>query len=396
MLSGLSGPKKPYSAVTVHIERLTGEEYAENDLSGIVDLIEVIRIQDSGPTEAARAIRKKLKYGNLHRQLRALTILDGLIQNAGARFQRTFADEPLLERLRLMPRDDMVDADVRAKCNTLYRQWAAAYKTTPGLAPVASLYKQLPTTKKMQPSQSRVVRETEQEAQREIAASPPKPSASKPQPPVPSRPVQLGQTSSSSFFSRSKDKKKSKGHTSFNLEKEKGQLMETIAASSVASTNLINAIRLINRENQRVSENPEARNRFEQCKGLRRSILRYIQLVESEQYIGGLLSANDELVKALMSYEVMDKSIDDDSDSDVEYMASRARRMSGGKDVEQQLAGISLNAVAASPPTPPRAVAPPPKEESEEEEEDDDDDNPFADRNAVKTPHIEKTGMAWR
>jgi hypothetical protein len=52
--------KKPYTAVTVQIERLTSEQYEENDIGGIVDLIEVVRIQESGPTEAARAIRKKL------------------------------------------------------------------------------------------------------------------------------------------------------------------------------------------------------------------------------------------------------------------------------------------------------------------------------------------------
>ena len=52
--------KKPYSAVTVQIERLTSEQFEPDDLSGIVDLIEVIRLQSSGPTEAARAIRKKL------------------------------------------------------------------------------------------------------------------------------------------------------------------------------------------------------------------------------------------------------------------------------------------------------------------------------------------------
>jgi len=52
--------KKPYTAVTVQIDRLTSEQYEENDLSGIPDLVEVIRIQDTGPTEAARAIRKKL------------------------------------------------------------------------------------------------------------------------------------------------------------------------------------------------------------------------------------------------------------------------------------------------------------------------------------------------
>ena len=52
--------KKPYSAITVQIDRLTSEQFEEDDLSGIIDLVEVIRIQSSGPTEAARAIRKKL------------------------------------------------------------------------------------------------------------------------------------------------------------------------------------------------------------------------------------------------------------------------------------------------------------------------------------------------
>ena len=61
--------KKPYSAVTVTIENLTSESYGEDDLSGIPDLVDVIKLQASGPTEAARAIRKKLKYGNVHRQI---------------------------------------------------------------------------------------------------------------------------------------------------------------------------------------------------------------------------------------------------------------------------------------------------------------------------------------
>lgn len=52
--------QKPYSAVTVQVERLTSEQYEVEDSSGIVDLIEVIRLQSTGPTEAARAIRKKL------------------------------------------------------------------------------------------------------------------------------------------------------------------------------------------------------------------------------------------------------------------------------------------------------------------------------------------------
>lgn len=52
--------QKPYSAVTVQIEVLTSEQYEVEDSSGIVDLIDVVRIQASGPTEASRALRKKL------------------------------------------------------------------------------------------------------------------------------------------------------------------------------------------------------------------------------------------------------------------------------------------------------------------------------------------------
>lgn len=54
------GSRKPYSAISVQIDRMTSEQYDEDDFSGIIDLVEVVRIQESGPTEAARAIRKKL------------------------------------------------------------------------------------------------------------------------------------------------------------------------------------------------------------------------------------------------------------------------------------------------------------------------------------------------
>lgn len=44
----------------MQIEVLTSEQYEVEDWSGIVDLIEAIRIQSSGPSEAGRALRKKL------------------------------------------------------------------------------------------------------------------------------------------------------------------------------------------------------------------------------------------------------------------------------------------------------------------------------------------------
>ena len=159
-------------------------------------------------------------------------------------------------------------------------------------------------------------------------------------------------------------------------------MLETIASANVASTNLLNGLQLINREQERVSDNPEVMRRFETCKQLRRQILRYIHLVESEQYIGGLLNANDELVKGLMAFELMDKSIDDDSDSENEE-----------SNVATSMAGMSMN--ESAPPKPPRPTSIPMpsgfsgKQRAEPESEpEEDDDDPFGDSNGNSTPSV--------
>jgi hypothetical protein len=65
-----------------------------------------------------------------------------------------------------------------------------------------------------------------------------------------------------------------------------------------------------------------------------------------------------------------------------------------------QLAGLSLGK-SPSPPRPPRQPARPiPQPEPEPEEEDDfeeeDENDPFADRNAVVTPGVEKRESDWK
>ncbi|KAI9795254.1 MAG: putative actin patch assembly and actin polymerization protein [Piccolia ochrophora] len=411
------GSKKPYTAITVQIERLTSEAYEENDVSGIVDLVEVIRLQNSGPTEAARAIRKKLKYGSVHRQLRALTILDGLIQNAGPRFQRAFADEPLLERLRVAATDPISDAEVKAKCKVLFGQWSVSYKDTAGMERICALYKQLPQRKKPRPQQqSKVLRETEAEAAEETSPRSHRASSLSSTPSSSSRPSVLSQNTSPTSLTKPPKTKKDKSRMkAFNIEKEKPQLLQTLASASVASTNLLNALKLINREKKRVSEDPEVIKRFEECKLLRRQILKYIQVVESEQWLGGLIHANDELVNALMAFEVLDKSVDHDSDSEDEEMTSPYSPLRNGpkspsaKDATEGFAGLTLG--GSAPPKPPRPVGNipmPPRiidergkarqedsDEPETDEEDEDEDDPFADRNAVSTPNNEREEPTW-
>ena len=101
---GIFSDQKPYSAVTNWVEQLCAEQYEEDDYTGVPDLCDVARLQSTGyqspkrsyadtatcrPAEAARAIRKKLKYGNIHRQARALTLLDAMLQNGDRRVKRS-------------------------------------------------------------------------------------------------------------------------------------------------------------------------------------------------------------------------------------------------------------------------------------------------------------------
>ncbi|EFX01194.1 vhs domain containing protein [Grosmannia clavigera kw1407] len=455
--------KKPYTAVTATIERLTSESYEEDDLSGIPDLVEVIKLQSTGPAEAARAIRKKLKYGSVHRQLRALALLDGLIQNAGARFQHAFADEPLLERLRVCGTSDLSDPDVKKKCLELFRNWTQ-YKNTPGLERVARLYKELPQRKQVvTQARSKVVQETENpfddDEDDEKPVSEPAPAAG------PSLATSSTQASSSSGFrpntetqptgliesfsflsstqdkdksKKKKDKASKKGRKPFNLEAEKGLMKSTIADASIAAIDLMNTLQSINREQERISENSTALQRFEAAKLLRRKVLRYIYLVDSEEYLGSLLHANDELVTALMTFEQLDRSIDADSDSD-DDLAEQAHRyrmiVEKGKEPASptsasavpELGGLSIDiekpSTAPSVPKPPsRPLAPPrpsakskpqmplfigqlppprraPRDDSDGgesyEDADDDENDPFADRHEVGTPAVETEEPRW-
>lgn len=444
--------KKPYSAISVHVERLTAETYEEDDVAGVPDLIEVVRLQATGPSECARALRKKLKYGSVHRQLRALTILDGVLQNGGPRIQRPMlADGPLLERLRIAAVDPISDPDVRTKCRDLFGQWVASSTHNPGLEGAKALYNQLPRKQKPQQQrreQSKVLRETEEAARRDEEEDEETPDArrhsrsqsyadegpSSP-PPVASRknssamnPITLSSASTFGTGSSKKVKKDKKGKVKyFNVEKERPAILQSIAASSVASTNLNNALKLINRESKRVSDDPEVMKRFETCKQLRRQILRYIHLVNSEEFLGGLIHANEELVNSLMSFEILDKSVDDDSDSEMEEAAhlsrQEARREEAAvKDAERKFAELKVQspgagqAAPAKPPRPtnvPMPTRPPvPSADSkaraptvpanfsdlESESEGDDSDDPFGDKNVLKTPDPNKNanGFTWK
>lgn len=207
---------------------------------------------------------------------------------------------------------------------------------------------------------------------------------------------------SSKSLKKEKKEKKVRDKT-FNLEKVKPEILQTLASASVASTNLLNALKLVNRETQRVSEDAEVLNRFETCKQLRRQILRYIQHVESEEFLGSLIHANEELVTALMAFEVLDKSVDYDSDSDQDVLESGWSPDRDDHDLQESFAGLVINPPRPPRPSRPMSISIPSSskhrvynsDSESETEEDDDEDNPFGDRNAIRTPNKEISQPTW-
>lgn len=290
-----------------------------------------------------------------------------------------------------MVRDETVETSVRQRCNVLFRQWHLAYKGTAGLSQIASLHSALPRTQGAASSSAYSTRRNTadgaeyQSSSASHSRSASGANATPPRPkPMPTPSSNTPHSSSSIFSSR----KKERPRTDFNLEKERSTITQTIAQSSIASTNLVNSLKFINHQTQNVSESSEVKERVSLCKILRKQLLRYIQLVESDELIGSLLSANDELNKALTAYDVMDKGVDDDSDSD-EYESHTTPTLNK----------LSLS---PTPPRPNRVIRPgnidlpEPDIADREDESSQDEQNPFGDSNAVKTPSNERPGMTWK
>jgi LAS seventeen-binding protein 5 len=142
-------------------------------------------------------------------------------------------------------------------------------------------YQQLPRRKAVATqTKSKVIRETENPFEDEEDNN--QASSSRAPAPVPygqtADTVQsFSQTRSSGFFGSSKKKGKHEQRPKrFNLEAEQEKMMATIAEATIAATNLMNTLKSINREKERISENQTAVQRFDQCKLLRRKIVRYV------------------------------------------------------------------------------------------------------------------------
>ncbi|KAF8516706.1 hypothetical protein BU17DRAFT_50693 [Hysterangium stoloniferum] len=301
--------EKPHSSITDWIDILTSSRYEVEAYDGIPEVVDSINLQAEGTAEASRAIRKKLKHGDVHHQLRALVILKALVENCGQRFQSSFADDRLTDAIKQLAIDPTGDPAVKKKVLIVLASWKRQFQDDPKMKLVASLFDQCrPTTHRKsaehsaQPvvSEEYAAREREREREREErgAAKREKEAAK----------IRARREKEEERQRKSKDARRPK-RKPFNFEQEKPQVLATIASASHASSNLVNALMLVNRELEPVETNARVQECLTAAKTVRKQIVRYIQLVEDEELIGTLLETNERIIHALEMYDKVSRTV---------------------------------------------------------------------------------------
>ncbi|KDR85416.1 hypothetical protein GALMADRAFT_234278 [Galerina marginata CBS 339.88] len=289
------GREKPHSSITDWVDILTGSGIAEEAYDGIPELVDSIGLQASGPAEASRALRKKLKHGNPHQQYRALVILKALVENCGQKFQNTFADGHMTDALKGISNDSTADRRVRKKLLLVLGSWRDQYKDDPSMAVVAGLYKQCHRDSKrvgQQELADMMGLSLNPEEKKRIEKHEAKMRAKKEK-----------EDRARAEREREHDDRNKKKRVPFDFEKDKPKVLASIVEASQASSNLVNAITLVNLATDSLETNERVQECLAKAKQARKPVVRYIQLVENEEVIGTLIETNDRIVAALEMYE---------------------------------------------------------------------------------------------
>jgi len=323
--------EKPHSSITDWIEILSRDQYGVEDYDGIPELVESVNLQAGGPTEASRAIRKKLKYGDVHRQLRALTILKALVENCGPKFQATFANDQLIDRIKLMSQDPMTDEQVKRKLMAVLGSWHRQFKDDPKMHAVSNLYTQCgggrkstgPTLTSPRPNAETLYEQHQRNADEEARGRAERKAQERA-----AKEEEKRKQKEEKLAAKEKERKarSQPARRPFNYETEKPKILNTVAEGTQAATNLVNAIKRVNREEESITTNPQVQECLTTAKTVRKQLIKYIQLaIQKEEIIGTLLDTNERIIAAIQLYDKQSKSPDQDSDDEIrDKLASTA------------------------------------------------------------------------
>nr|VWO96720.1 Vacuolar protein sorting-associated protein 27 [Ganoderma boninense] len=303
--------EKPRSSTTEWVEILTSSSYEGEAYDGIPEIVESIDIQATGPAEAARAIRKKIKHGDPHAQYRALHILKALIENGGPKIQSSFNDHMLLDAIKHLAADPATDHKVKKKLVSVLVGWRRQFADDPSMQYVAKLYDQCKLAQADRVSADKRAMDGVNvgmgldadfmEKKRKEEAARKKKEEEKRQAKEDKERRKREEEERRRNGARAKTKRKP-----FNFE-QKPQILTAIANASQAASNLVNAMTLVNPQQESYETNERVQECLAHVKQVRKQIVRYVQLVENEDMIGVLIETNDRIIAAIENYDLLTK-----------------------------------------------------------------------------------------
>lgn len=351
--------EKPVTSITVKINQLStphrNEDIDDSIELYLSDLIHLIQLQTStGAIEAARAIRKNIKYGDsVGQQLRALSVLELLVLNSGPKIGSIIAqDDKLLDVLKGIidghgktSLGSPYDKQVQAKVRGLARGWRSELDGMNGFKYMATLWKNIPGSKNRESaghsrSQSANVFDSADDNTNKYSppstpevtkrTPPPRPTTASPYASTRNKSLTLTRFGESLSDSKNSKKKKRRRRgkngvlyadqeykiPQINYKVESPKIRATISDCVTHTTALNNA--LITMPNGLSPlDDEKANSEFEKCRSIRRKVLRYLQYVGAgdestksrevlamdEEFLGSLIGANEQLVAVFKKFD---------------------------------------------------------------------------------------------
>lgn len=442
---------KPVTSITVKINHLTkphrNDEVDELIELYLLDLLHLIKVQPhSGATEAARAIRKKIKYGeSAEEQLRSLALLEMLVLNAGPSIGPVLAsDDKLLDVLKGVINGSgktylgaPFEKEVQKKAQEMAVGWKVELADMDGYKYMASLWKALPGKKGRGHSRSASGRHSRTASASHdvfesledsplgglgspnLLKSPPPPRPTTQSPYTPRRAERAAEGPKKRVSDGSKRRRRRKGGVRYadeeyripqiNYKVEAPKIRTVIADSLTHATALTNTL---TRLPAGVSplEDEKALAEFDKCRSVRRKVLRYLQFVGAgdettkskevaamdEEFLGSLIHANEQLVEIFRKFDAAAgygdanpaPNYDDEEDSDESYYTDESLDEDDvGARLQQVTLGEGPSSLQKSPPPPrpakPAALALALHPKIVKTETNESESNPFGDGNEV-------------
>ncbi|XP_068799701.1 target of Myb1 membrane trafficking protein isoform X3 [Struthio camelus] len=137
----------PFSSpVGQRIERATDGSLRSEDWALNMEICDIVNETEEGPKDAFRAIKKRIVGNkNFHEVMLALTVLETCVKNCGHRFHVLVASQDFVEGVlvrTILPKNNP-PAIVHDKVLTLIQSWADAFRSSPDLTGVVTVYEDL-------------------------------------------------------------------------------------------------------------------------------------------------------------------------------------------------------------------------------------------------------------